>query len=36
MKDFRDLKVWGRAHALTLELYEVTRAFPREEVYGVI
>ena len=35
MKDFRDLKVWERAHRLTLDLYEVTRGFPREELYGL-
>ncbi len=34
-KDFRDLKVWERAHRLTLDLYEVTRGFPREELYGL-
>jgi four helix bundle protein len=35
VKDFRDLKVWERAHRLTLDLYEVTRGFPREELYGL-
>ena len=31
MKDFRQLKVWEKAHPLTLALYHVTIAFPREE-----
>ena len=35
MKDFTDLKVWERAHRLTLGLYEVTRRFPQEELYGL-
>ena len=35
MKDFRDLKVWERAHHLTLEIYRVTRNFPGEERYGM-
>lgn len=35
MKDFRDLKVWEKAHHLTLALYEVTRTFPKDEVYGL-
>jgi four helix bundle protein len=35
MKDFRDLIVWRKAHELTLIAYEVTRSFPREEVYGL-
>ena len=35
MKDFRKLKVWQKAHLLTLEVYKATRSFPREELYGV-
>ena len=35
MKDFRQLKVWEKAHHLTLALYHVTTAFPREEMYGL-
>lgn len=35
MKDFRDLKVWERAHNLTMEIYRVTRNFPPEERYGL-
>lgn len=35
MRAFRELVVWQKAHRLTLELYNVTRAFPREEQYGL-
>jgi len=35
MRDFRTLKVWERAHTLALSVYRVTRAFPREELYGL-
>ena len=35
MKDFRNLKVWEKAHQLTLVLYRITTAFPREETYGL-
>ena len=35
MKDFRKLKVWQKAHRLTLKVYEITRKFPREELYGL-
>lgn len=35
MKDFRELKVWQKAHQLTLEIYRATAAFPREELYGL-
>ena len=35
MRDFSQLKVWQKAHALTLGIYRATAAFPREEVYGI-
>ena len=35
MSDFRKLKVWEKAHALALKTYKVTKAFPREETYGM-
>ena len=35
MKDFRQLKVWQRAHQLTLEIYKTTASFPRTEAYGL-
>jgi four helix bundle protein len=35
VKDFRQLKVWQRAHQLTLEIYRTTASFPRSEGYGL-
>lgn len=35
MKDFRKLTVWQKAHRLTLKVYEATRKFPKEELYGL-
>ena len=35
MKDFRDLQVWHKAHALTLTAYRVTERFPKNEQYGL-
>ena len=35
MKDFEDLKVWVKAHEVTLAIYQRTRNFPREEIYGL-
>jgi len=35
VKDFRGLKVWEKAHRLTLEVYKATRRFPREELFGL-
>ncbi|HEX6227317.1 MAG TPA: four helix bundle protein [Chryseolinea sp.] len=35
MRDYRKLVVWEKAHRLVLSIYEVTKAFPREEQYGL-
>ena len=35
MKDFHELKVWQKAHRLTLAVYQATATFPREELYGL-
>lgn len=35
MQNFRNLKVWEKAHHLTLDVYESSAAFPREEIYGL-
>jgi four helix bundle protein len=36
MRDFREIKVWEKAHRLTLSIYSVTRAFPKEELFGLV
>jgi len=36
VKDFRDLKVWERAHLLMLSGYKSTAAFPSDERFGLI
>jgi len=35
MKDFKELKVWQKAHDLTTSVYSATCAFPRDEIYGL-
>lgn len=35
MKDFHELKVWQKAHRLTLAVYRITATLPREELYGL-
>lgn len=35
MKDFRQLKVWEKAHQLALAIYKATVNFPKEELYGL-
>lgn len=34
-KCFQDLIVWQKAHEFVLGVYELTRTFPREELYGL-
>ncbi len=36
MKDFRNLQIWNRSHGLTLEIYRLTREFPKTETYGLV
>ena len=35
MKDFRTLKVWEKAHTLTLAIYKATEKFPKHELYAL-
>jgi len=35
LKDFRNLNVWKKAHAVALAAYAVTRSFPKEELYAL-
>ena len=35
MKDFRSLKVWEKAHALTLAVYKSTENSPKQELYAL-
>jgi four helix bundle protein len=32
---YRDLVVWQKAKQLSLAVYRLTKAFPREEIYGL-
>lgn len=36
MRDFRKLDVWSKAHALTVDIYRETSAFPKVELYGLV
>src|SRR5437879_13371675 len=35
MRDYKDLLVWEKAHKLTLAVYKITQAFPKEERFGL-
>lgn len=36
IKNFYELDVWKKGHELTLEIYKITKEFPKEELYGII
>jgi four helix bundle protein len=35
MQNYKELKVWTKAHAFTLNIYEITKSFPKEEMYSL-
>jgi four helix bundle protein len=35
MQNYKELKVWDKAHQLTLKVYKVTTKFPKEELYSL-
>lgn len=35
VKGFRTLKAWQKAYELTLEIYRLTKRFPKTELYGL-
>ena len=35
MKDFKKIKVWQKAHKLTLDTYKETKKYPKDELYGL-
>lgn len=36
MKDFRKLGVWMKGHRLTLDVYQATKAFPKDKRFGLV
>ena len=35
MRDFRELKVWQKAHQVALQVYRQSRTFPADERFGL-
>jgi four helix bundle protein len=35
MQNYKDLKVWEKAHLFILTVYEVSQTFPKEEIYSL-
>jgi four helix bundle protein len=36
MRDYSKYKVWELGHEITLEIYKLTKDFPKQEMYGII
>lgn len=36
MRDYTKYEVWKLSHMLALDIYKVTRTFPKEEIYGIV
>jgi four helix bundle protein len=35
MRDFRKYNVWEKSHEFVLRIYDFTRTFPNEEIFGI-
>lgn len=36
MRNFQELGIWIKSHALTLKIYSATKSFPKEELFGLV
>lgn len=36
INNFYELNAWEKGHQLVLEIYKITKNFPREELFGII
>lgn len=36
MRNFRNYQVWKKAHQFSIDIYKVTKQFPKEEMFGLI
>lgn len=36
IKSFTDLKVWKEGHKLVISIYQITKLFPKEEIYSLV
>ena len=35
LKSYKELQVWQKSYHLCLEVYQITKSFPKEESYGL-
>ena len=36
MQNYKDLKVWEKAHQLTIHIYQTTKSFPKDETFTLV
>jgi len=36
IKSFKELRVWQKGHEFVLEVYKITKEFPKEEIFSLI
>lgn len=36
IQNFYELNAWKKAHELVLEIYKITKNFPKDELFGII
>jgi len=36
MRDYKKYTVWQKSHILVIEIYKITKQFPKEELFGLI
>ena len=35
LKNYKELKVWQKSYQMSLEIYRITKVFPKDEQYGL-
>lgn len=35
MQNYKELKVWAKAHEVTLNIYKISKSFPKDEIYSL-
>lgn len=35
MQDFKNILVWKKAHEFTIQIYQITKNYPKDEQYGI-
>ncbi|WP_396182380.1 four helix bundle protein [Flavobacterium sp.] len=36
MKNFKNYEIWDLSHQFTLDIYQLTSTYPKEEIYGIM